>query len=105
MREDVSEITEELNEMKKAADAAVKGFNPTHTITRIEALTSAVSMMGSASMAITSFKSALDTLNDTDVSGIEKISSVLMSGSMFGTSMFSLGREIAPLGKRIKETY
>lgn len=105
MREDVSEITEELNKMKNAADAAVKGFNPTHTITRIEALTSAVSMMGSASMAITSFKSALDTLNDTDVSGIEKISSVLMSGSMFGTSMFSLGREIAPLGKRIKETY
>lgn len=105
MREDVSEITEELNEMKKAADAAVKGFNPTHTITRIEALTSAVSMMGSASMAITSFKSALDTLNDTDVSGIEKISSVLMSGSMFGTSMFSLGREITPLGKRVKETY
>lgn len=101
----LKEKEEEVTQKTKGLNDAVKGFNPSHTITRIEALASGVSMMGSASMGIMSFKSAIDTFNDTDISGIEKLSSVLMSGSMFGSSAISLGREIAPIGGRIKETY
>ena len=102
---------QEIEDLEKLADgtqrvqAGFDNFQPSHVITRIEALTSAVSLMGSTTMAITSFKSALDTLNNTDISGIEKISSVLMSGSMFGSSVFSMGRELAPIGRNIKETY
>lgn len=101
----LKEKEEEVTQKTKGLNDAVNGFNPSHTITRIEALASGVSMMGSASMGIMSFKSAIDTLNDTDISGIEKLSSVLMSGSMFGSSAISLGREIAPIGGKIKETY
>lgn len=96
---------QEAAEKAAALEAAVSGFNPAHTIGRMEALGSAVSLAGSSSMALMSLKSAVDALNDSDISGIEKLTSVLMSGSMFGSSALSMGREIGMYTGKFKEVY
>lgn len=61
-------------------DTALKRF--THTLTALQKVQNAVNLASSLTMGISSFKSAIDTISNPDLSAWDKFTSILMSASM-----------------------
>ena len=60
----------------------LNSFQPKHIVTGIEAITAAAAGLGNVAAMINSIKSAFQALNNPDLKGWEKFSTVLMSVSM-----------------------
>ena len=74
-------MSELITRTKNLSDVA-NGFNITHVQRGIETITRSAAAAGSIAMLTSSFKNLFSTLQDSNASGLEKFSSILMSISM-----------------------
>lgn len=88
------EAGEKVTKTQNKVNEAVKAFNPKHIISGSEAFMKLASVAGQAAMAFNSVKSIFTTLNNEDISGIEKFTTVLMSVSMLIPTVISGGRDL-----------
>ena len=72
----------EADQRARALEATIAGFNPAHVVRTSEALGALGGMAGSAYSLIRSVSSAVQALENPDMSGWEKFTTVLMSVSM-----------------------
>lgn len=86
---ELSATQEEAIETSRRLNEQVNDFNPQHTVNGTEAFVSLFSAIGSASIALSGFQSLVDTLNNSDMSFLEKLTSSLMSVSMIAPGVMS----------------
>ncbi|MBE6148212.1 MAG: hypothetical protein E7167_01675 [Firmicutes bacterium] len=72
-------------------------IKPVHIVKTAEALTAFAAGLGSVAMLASSIKSAWDTLNNPEVSGLEKAISLMMTLSMMSSSIIGLANNIKTL--------
>lgn len=100
---EIAETEEEVKTQAESIQTAVDDLDFSHTINGGEAFGSLMQAAGSASMAIFSFQSLIDTLNDTDATFVEKLSSGLMSISMLGPSLIGAATGATTAGRWLGE--
>ena len=79
---DLNKDTTALTKAQEQLNAAIKGFNPTHTVSSIEQISKAAAGLGQTAMAISSIRSLLSAWNNDDLSIGEKLTTSMMSLSM-----------------------
>ena len=78
---------EDLKNKQAQVNKLLGAFNPEHQVSGIERMANAASGLGSLAMGISSVRSAINALNNEDLSFGEKLTTVLMSVSMLAGSL------------------
>ncbi len=80
---------EDLKNKQAQVNKLLGSFDPSHQITGLEKMTAAAAGLGSLAMSISSVKSAISALGNSDLSFGEKLTTVFMSVSMLAGSLRS----------------
>lgn len=90
LKSEFKTLSKEMDDLKNKQAQVNKlfgSFDPSHQITGLEKMTAAAAGMGSLAMSISSVKSAIDALGNSDLSFGEKLTTILMSVSMLAGSL------------------